>query len=98
VRFGWTRVEIGIFNCGVGGACGVSPTTCQDLGIPNCNKGTLGTSGGILTGGFGTGEFEFTGDGGLFLVKSNKYYVNDNVSIITEIGRGRVGKEGNSRR
>jgi len=83
VRFGWTRVEIGIFNCGVGGACGVSPTTCQDLGIPNCNKGTLGTSGGILTGGFGTGEFEFTGDGGLFLVKSNNYYVNDNVTIIT---------------
>ncbi len=83
VRFGWTHPEIGIFNCGVGGACGVSPTFCQDIGIPNCNTGELAASGGILTGGFGSGFLEFTGDGGLFLVKSNNYTVADNVTIVT---------------
>lgn len=84
-RFGWTQVEIGIFNCGVGGACGVSPTYSNDIGIPpgTSNKGTLATTGGMLTGGFGTGEFEFTGDGGLFLVKSNNFYIADSVTLIT---------------
>jgi hypothetical protein len=82
-RFGWTHVDIGIQNCGVEGACGVSPTFCNDIGIPGCNKGTPGTSGGLLTGGFGTGEFEFTGDGGLFIAKSNGFYAADNVTIIS---------------
>jgi len=82
-KFGWTQVEIGIKNCGVEGACGVSPTACQDLGIPNCNHGTPPTTGGILTGGFGTGFFEFSGDGGLFLVHSNNYFVSDSVTMIS---------------
>ncbi len=82
-KFGWTQVEIGIKNCGVEGACGISPTACTDLGIPNCNHGTPPTTGGILTGGFGTGFFEFSGDGGLFLVHSNNYYVSDAVTIIS---------------
>ncbi len=84
VRFGWTQIEIGIFNCGVGGACGVDPNYCNDIGIPNCNHGTLASSGGILTGSSsGSGFLEFTGDGGLFLVKSNNFYVNDNVTLIS---------------
>jgi len=82
-KFGWTKIEIGIFNCGVGGACGVSESFCADIGIPNCNSGSLPTSGGILTGGFGNGFFEFTGDGGLFLVKSSNFYVEDNVTIVS---------------
>jgi len=97
-KFGWTEVEIGIFNCGVGGACGVSPSYCEDLGIPNCNKGTLATTGGILTGGFGTGEFEFTGDGGLFLVKSSNFYIADNVTIIAGNHTWKFGGELRPRR
>ncbi len=92
-RFGWTHIDIGIFNCGVGGACGISPTICSDLGIPNCNKGTLPTSGGILTGGFGTGFFEFTGDGGLFDVKSNNFYIADSVTVISGKHTWKAGVE-----
>src|SRR5229473_4965614 len=62
LRFGYTSVELGIFNCGVEGTCGVSPTWCNDIGIPNCNKGTPATTGGALIG-FGggnpPGEIEF---------------------------------------
>jgi hypothetical protein len=97
-RFGWTSVDIGIFNCGVGGACGVSPTFCNDIGIPNCNKGTLATSGGILTGGFGNGFFEFTGDGGLFLVKSNNFYVADSLTVISGKHTWKTGIEARPRR
>ncbi len=99
-RFGWTRIEIGIFNCGVGGACGVSPTYCDDIGIPSgtCNKGTLATTGGLLTGGFGTGEFEFTGDGGLFVPKSNNFYVGDSVTIISGRHAWKAGVEARNRR
>ncbi|MEE8199626.1 MAG: hypothetical protein V3R29_00520, partial [Candidatus Acidoferrales bacterium] len=82
-RFGWTRIEIGILNCGVGGACGISATFCDDLGIPNCNKGTFPTTGSILTGGFGTGEFEFAGDGGPFIVESDNFFIADSVTIIS---------------
>jgi Carboxypeptidase regulatory-like domain/TonB dependent receptor len=83
-RFGYTSVELGIFNCGVNGACGVSPTWCNDIGIPNCNKGTPATTGGALIG-FGCcgpGTIEFTGDGGIFLEKSKSYYVADSVTYI----------------
>jgi len=93
IRFGWTQIEIGIFNCGVGGSCGINPSFCEDIGIPNCNKGTLPTTGGILTGGFDTGEFEFTGDGGLFLVKSNNFYVADSVTIISGKHTWKTGLE-----
>jgi hypothetical protein len=85
LRFGYTSVELGIFNCGVNGACGISPTWCNDIGIPNCNKGTPATTGGALIG-FGggnpPGELEFTGDGGIFLEKSKSYYVGDSVTYI----------------
>ncbi len=81
-RFGWTQIAIGILNPGVGGTQGISATQCDDLGIPNCNDGSLEASGLILTGGFGTGEFEFVGDGGLFRVKSNNYYVSDALTFI----------------
>lgn len=81
-RFGWTKVDIGILNCGVEGACGSPPDFCTQLGIPNCNKGTPATTGGLLTGGFGSGFLEFTGDGGLFEVRSNNFYVADDVTII----------------
>lgn len=84
-RFGWTSVELGIFNCGVNGACGISPTWCNDIGIPNCNKGTPATTGGALIG-FGggnpPGQIEFTGDGGIFLEKSKSFYVGDSVTYI----------------
>lgn len=85
LRFGYTSVELGIFNCGVNGACGISPTWCNDIGIPNCNKGTAATTGGLLVG-FGggnpPGQLEFTGDGGIFLEKSKSYYVADSVTYI----------------
>jgi hypothetical protein len=84
LRFGYTSVELGIFNCGVQGTCGVSPTWCNDIGIPNCNKGTPATTGGALIG-FGCcgpGTLEFTGDGGIFLEKSKSYYVADSVTFI----------------
>jgi carboxypeptidase family protein len=83
-RFGYTSVELGIFNCGVNGACGISPTWCNDIGIPNCNKGTPATTGGALIG-FGCcgpGTIEFTGDGGIFLEKSKSFYVADSVTYI----------------
>jgi Carboxypeptidase regulatory-like domain/TonB dependent receptor len=81
-KFGLTQIQISIFNCGVGGACGVSPTFAKDIGIPNANDGTLEASGGSLIGGFNTGFLEFTGDGGLFQVKSKNPYFADTLSIV----------------
>jgi hypothetical protein len=85
VKFGYTSVDLGIDNCGVQGACGVSPTWCNDFGIPNCNKGTAATTGGLLLG-FGgggpPGELEFLGDGGIFQQTSRSFYVADSVTII----------------
>lgn len=84
-RFGYTSVNLGINNCGVNGACGVSATWCKDVGIPNCNKGTEATTGGLLLG-FGggnvPGELEFLGDGGIFLEKSHSFYVADSVTLV----------------
>ena len=81
-RFGLTDIQISIFNCGVGGACGVSPTFAADLGIPNSNDGSLEASGGALIGNFNNGFLEFTGDGGLFQVKSKNPYFGDTVTIV----------------
>jgi len=81
-RFGFTRIEIGINNCGVNGACGVDPNYDANIGVPNVNLGTPETTGGLLTGGFGTGEFEFSGDGGPFTVNSDNYYFADNLTIV----------------
>jgi hypothetical protein len=81
LRFGYTRIEIGILNCGIGGACGTSATFCNDVGIPNCNKGTFATSGGLGLGFNDPGSVEFLGDNGPLLVTSYNFYVNDSVSF-----------------
>jgi hypothetical protein len=81
-RFGLTQIEIGIFNCGVGGACGTSATFAEDIGYPNANDGTLEASGGPGLGNFGSGFTEYLGDGGLFRVKSKNPYFADSVSIV----------------
>jgi hypothetical protein len=81
-KFGYLSVDIGILNCGVEGACGVPVNFCVKLGIPNCNKGTAATSGGLLIGGFGNGFVQSLGDGGLFESHSKNFYVNDDVTII----------------
>lgn len=81
-RFGLSQIQISIFNCGVGGSCGVSPTFAQDIGIPNSNDGSVEASGGALIGAFNTGFQEFTGDGGLFQVKSKNPYFADTVTLI----------------
>ena len=81
-RFGFTQLNIAIFNCGVKGACGTSATFAQDVGIPNVNDGSVEQSGGPGLGNFGTGFTEFLGDGGLFQVKSKNPYFADSVTII----------------
>jgi len=97
-RFGWTRIEIGILNCGVGGACGINPNYSADIGIPNANRGSFETTGGLLTGGFGTGEFEFSGDGGPFIVNSDNYYFADSLTIIKGSHTAKLGGEFRNRR
>ena len=48
-RFGVTRVQIGIFNTGVNGTGGFSPTISANLGAPNINLGP-NSSGIVLVG------------------------------------------------
>ena len=81
-RFGLTKIDIGIFNCGVGGACGTSATFARDVGYPNANDGSLEASGGPGLGNFGTGFTEYLGDGGLFRVKSKNPYFADSLTIV----------------
>jgi Carboxypeptidase regulatory-like domain len=81
-RFGFTQINIAIFNCGVLGGCGVSPTWANDVGIPNVNLGGPETTGGPGIGWTGTGFVEFLGDGGLFQAKSKNPYFADTVTII----------------
>jgi hypothetical protein len=81
-RFGLTQIDIAIFNCGVGGACGTSATFAQDIGYPNANDGSLEASGGPGLGNFGSGFTEYLGDGGLFRVKSKNPYFADSVTIV----------------
>lgn len=92
-RFGLSQIQISIFNCGVGGACGVSPTFAKDIGIPNSNDGSVEASGGALIGNFETGFLEFTGDGGLFQVKSKNPYFADTLTIIRGDHTLKVGGE-----
>ena len=85
-RFGYTRVQIGIFNTGVNGTGGFSPTVSANLGAPNINI-SPNTSGIVLVGivdGL-TGEdraTEFTGDGGPFYFLSNNFHVADAVTVV----------------
>jgi hypothetical protein len=81
-RFGYTKIDIGILNCGTGGACGLSETFSADVGIPNVNNGSFEQSGSILTGGFGNGGLEFAGDGGPFIVFSKNPYFADTLTVI----------------
>jgi len=97
-RFGLTQIEIGIFNCGVGGACGTSATFAQDVGYPNANDGSLEASGGPGLGNFGSGFTEYLGDGGLFRVKSKNPYFADSVTIVHGTHVTKLGGELRMRR
>lgn len=81
-RFGLTKIDIRIQNCGVGGACGVNPNFAQDIGIPNVNDGSYERSGGALIGNTNQGFLEFTGDGGPFIVDSKNPYFADSLTVI----------------
>ncbi|HEY0730069.1 MAG TPA: TonB-dependent receptor [Pyrinomonadaceae bacterium] len=85
-RFGVTRVEIGIFNTGVNGTGGFSPTVTAQLGAPNINI-SPNTSGIVLVGIVdeltGTDRAtEFTGDGGPFYFLSNNFHFADALTVI----------------
>lgn len=85
-RFGYTRVQIGIFNTGVNGTGGFSPTVSAQLGAPNINI-SPNTSGIVLVGIVDnlTNEdraTEFTGDGGPFYFLSNNFHVADAVTVV----------------
>jgi hypothetical protein len=94
-RVGVTRVEIGIFNTGVNGTGGFSPTISANLGAPNINLGP-NSSGIVLVGIVDelTGidrATEFTGDGGPFYFTSNNFHVADAVTIIKGNSTYKVG-------
>jgi hypothetical protein len=86
-RFGATRVEIGIFNTGVGGALGFDPNISANLGIANANVCGECT-GSILLGieePFQNGrqnQLEFIGDGGPFYFKSNNFSLADALTLV----------------
>jgi Carboxypeptidase regulatory-like domain/TonB dependent receptor len=85
-RFGYTRVQIGIFNTGVNGTGGFSPTVSANLGAPNINLGP-NSSGIVLVGIVDnlTNEdraTEFTGDGGPFYFLSNNFHGADAVTVV----------------
>ena len=85
-RFGVTRVQIGIFNTGVNGTGGFSPTVSANLGAPNINLGP-NSSGIVLVGIVDelTGidrATEFTGDGGPFYFVSNNFHAADAVTVV----------------
>ncbi len=85
-RFGVTRVEIGIFNTGVNGTGGFSPTISANLGAPNINLGP-NSSGIVLVGivdelNNTDRATEFTGDGGPFYFLSNNFNFADAVTVI----------------
>jgi hypothetical protein len=86
MRAGYTRVEIGIFNPGVGGALGFSATNASDLGIQNTNICGVVCSGTVLLGITGTGprqnDYEFIGDGGPFFFTSNNFFFGDTLTVV----------------
>lgn len=86
-RFGATRVRIGIFNTGVGGALGFNPNISTALGIPNIN--ICGECTGVILLGieepFQRGrqnQLEFIGDGGPFYFTSNNFSFGDGLTWI----------------
>ena len=87
IRFGATRVEIGIFNTGVNGALGFDPNISAALGIPNAN--VCGDCTGIVLLGieepFQNGrqnQLEFVGDGGPFYFTSNNFSFADGLTWV----------------
>ncbi|HKY27788.1 MAG TPA: TonB-dependent receptor [Pyrinomonadaceae bacterium] len=82
IRFGATRLEIGIFNTGVNGALGFDPNISSNLGIPNANI-CGDCTGVILLGieepfqGGRQNQLEFIGDGGPFYFTSNNFSFAD---------------------
>ena len=79
-------MEIGIFNTGVNGTGGFSPTVSANLGAPNINI-SPNSSGIVLVGIVdeltGTDRAtEFTGDGGPFYFLSNNFHVADAVTVV----------------
>jgi len=95
-RFGATRVEIGIFNTGVGGALGFDPNISANLGIANTNICGECT-GSILLGieePFQRGrqnQLEFIGDGGPFYFKSNNFSFADALTWVHGVHTLRFG-------
>jgi hypothetical protein len=85
-RAGYTRVNIGIFNPGVGGALGFSPTNAADLGTQRTNNCGLTCSGTVLLGVTGTGpkqpDLEFVGDGGPFYFTSNNFFFGNTLTVV----------------
>ena len=84
-RAGYTRVNIGIFNPGVGGALGFSSNNSANLGIPRTNNCGVVCSGTVLLGVTGTGaqpDLEFIGDGGPFYFTSNNFYFGDSLTVV----------------
>ena len=85
VRAGATRVEIGIFNTGVGGALGFAADISSRLGIANTNICGECT-GSILLGieepfqGGRQNQLEFIGDDGPFYFTSNKFSLGDTLT------------------
>lgn len=86
LRFGFTRVEIGILNTGVFGTGGFNPNISAVLGARNINV-DQNSSGIVLLGlvdqvGGGDRAAEFTGDGGPFLFKSNNFNLANAVTVV----------------
>lgn len=84
-RFGWTSILIAIHNPGVQGAQGFDPMQAANLGIPNTNRGGPETTGFPLVGvAFAAAgdEIEFVGDGGLFEVDSDNFYIADSLTVV----------------
>ncbi len=85
VRAGATRVEIGIFNTGVGGALGFDADISAQLGIPNTN--VCGECTGSVLLGIEEpnqrgrqNQLEFIGDGGPFYFTSNNFSLGDTLT------------------
>ncbi len=94
-RFGFNRVQIGIFNTGVNGTGGFSANVSANLGAPNINLGP--NSSGIVLVGIvdeltGTDRAtEFTGDGGPFYFLSNNFHVADAVTVVKGNSTFKIG-------
>ncbi|HEY0080262.1 MAG TPA: carboxypeptidase-like regulatory domain-containing protein [Pyrinomonadaceae bacterium] len=94
MRAGYHRVNIGIFNPGIGGALGFSPTASADLGIPNVNVCGIICEGTLLLG-FAPSDqekqLEFVGDGGPFFFNSNNFFFGDTLTLVRGSQTIRVG-------